>query len=892
MSDQDEQSRAQKAAQLTSPLSSSLSNLSSSSRSIPSNQDFHFFYNFPEFNQPVQEIANQSQLLLQSIGSSEIFNQPINFPDEVDISDAYDWLVDVNDNVFERMDVSFDEFSKARGENGEGDGNEGGFQLVYGKNKKKGDIVGGSAPASVKVKDRKEKSKVPFHVPTITKPQEEYKIVVNNANQPFQHVWLQKSEDSGRFIHPLDNLSVLDFVDKDIGDVEAVKPPSLEQTPFKLVEEVKDLKELAAKLKSVDEFAVDLEHNQYRSFLGLTCLMQISTRTEDFVVDTLKLRVQVGPYLREVFKDPTKKKIEILCGFNGTLAYICAICLTQDRYQNADWRVRPLPDEMLRYAREDTHYLLYIYDIMKIKLSSMPKESENSDTPLTEVYKRSYDVCRQLYEKELLSENSYLHIYGLQGAGLNAQQLAVVAGLCEWRDVIARADDESTGYVLPNRTLIEIAKQLPTTAAKLRRLLKSKHSYIERYMGPVLSIIQNSMQNAANFEAIAQKLKEERMEVASEETEVLVLDTSSNLKIPNVGRESVDGVDALVGTTMPHPPAYTQLKQEPPKVGSSVAELDRNGLGSFAHPGEAIASENKEASHISTLSSSGLSRDLNACKSPSARVVTEAAVQALKKPNRGFGALLGNPKRKFGGEKKDKEAMKLEQIKSSVNLPFHSIFARDEQLKPVDVMKSEPNKPDLPFPSSFGSGEQTKPIIEESNRVTVVSQSEEPAPAARPDTEDIITLEDDIDEEEQNLGNLETANAPGEDGSAGSALEMGKQDETMSLSDLSTSFQECFHSANNNRKPGKPERSEEPSGFLQFQPFDFEAARKQIEFGEDAKEKSAGVDGNKRKPVNSGDKKKVSAVDRAQKDDGTKELSQGRRRSAFPATGNRSATFR
>lgn len=57
------------------------------------------------------------------------------------------------------------------------------------------------------------------------------------------------------------------------------------------------------------------------------------------------------------------------------------------------------------------------------------------------------------------------------------------------------------------------AKQLPTTAAKFRRLLKSKHSYIERYMGPVLSIIQNSMQNAANFEAIAQKLKEERMEV-------------------------------------------------------------------------------------------------------------------------------------------------------------------------------------------------------------------------------------------------------------------------------------------------------------------------------------------------------------------------------------------
>ncbi|KAL0315897.1 UNVERIFIED_CONTAM: protein RRP6-like 2, partial [Sesamum radiatum] len=46
-----------------------------------------------------------------------------------------------------------------------------------------------------------------------------------------------------------------------------------------------------------------------RSFQGLTCSMQISTRTEDFIIDTLRLRVQIGPHLREVFKDPTKRKV-------------------------------------------------------------------------------------------------------------------------------------------------------------------------------------------------------------------------------------------------------------------------------------------------------------------------------------------------------------------------------------------------------------------------------------------------------------------------------------------------------------------------------------------------------------------------------------------------------
>jgi len=31
----------------------------------------------------------------------------------------------------------------------------------------------------------------------------------------------------------------------------------------------------------------------------------------------------------------------------------------------ADWRIRPIPAEMLKYAREDTHYLLFIYDKMR-----------------------------------------------------------------------------------------------------------------------------------------------------------------------------------------------------------------------------------------------------------------------------------------------------------------------------------------------------------------------------------------------------------------------------------------------------------------------------------------------------------------------------------------------
>ncbi|KAI9127912.1 hypothetical protein K1719_000905 [Acacia pycnantha] len=82
------------------------------------------------------------------------------------------------------------------------------------------------------------------------------------------------------------------------------------------LEEVKDLKELGA----VQEFAVDLEHNHYRSFQGLTCLMQISTRTEYFVIDTLELRIYVGLYLRKFFKDPTRRKV--MHGADGDVRWL------------------------------------------------------------------------------------------------------------------------------------------------------------------------------------------------------------------------------------------------------------------------------------------------------------------------------------------------------------------------------------------------------------------------------------------------------------------------------------------------------------------------------------------------------------------------------------------
>ncbi|KAL5720609.1 hypothetical protein ACHQM5_013262 [Ranunculus cassubicifolius] len=843
----------------TSTLSSSISKLSNTSRGIPSGEDFHFYYNFNEFKSPIKEIIQKSESTLKLIGSNTSLwdGKDLNFPDELD--EAYDWLVNVNDEIFEKFDFCVDEFDKARKleeENGKSRGSgssivdDDGFQVVGRRNKggNRKDAAVESSPKSMGRDARTSSSvrpRVPFHVPSIVRPQSQFKIVVDNSNEKFEHVWLEKSEDEERFVHPLESFSERDFIDKEAGNVEPVKPHPLLSTKFMLVEEVKDLKILAAKLQDVNEFAVDLEHNQYRSFQGLTCLMQISTRTEDFVVDTLKLHAHVGPHLRELFKDPSKKKVmhgadrDILwlqrdfgiyvCNLFDTgqasrvlklernsleylLLHFCGVTANKE-YQNADWRVRPIPDEMLRYAREDTHYLLYIYDLMRVRLLEESTDSENVNALLLEVYKRSYDVCTQLYEKDIQTDTSYLHIYGVQGADLNSEQLAVVSGLCEWRDHVARAEDESTGFILPNKAVLEIARQMPLTASKLRRVLNSRHSYLERNLGSVVNVIKKSIENASNFEDIAEQLHKARVE----------METSRNTEVAD------NEPEALMDTEFPTEVEEHTNGEMPLKATSSTVECGTGGEKSMDisdEVGDVKKEVNNQDSPKNLFSHAG-------------QVSGEATVQVLKKPSRAFGALFGKSasKRKICSD--PKVDVKVEQIKSSVTLPFQTFSSTIQQSEPKTTSTTSP----------------TEPVSMETDSKSL---------------EDIISLQPESNGNESPDEQMEETTT---------TTTTGEQ-RPMSLSELSTGFQNCYK---------KAEKIKEAEYVLQLKPFDYAAAREEMRFGERREEIVIGEDG--KKTVEHSKERKKKSNSRVKKDEGPKEFQGARRRMAFPPSGNRSATY-
>lgn len=62
-------------------------------------------------------------------------------------------------------------------------------------------------------------------------------------------------------------------------------------------------------LKRAKEIAVDLEHHETHSYIGLVSLMQISTRDQDWIVDTLKPWRTDLQVLNEVFTDPNIVKV-------------------------------------------------------------------------------------------------------------------------------------------------------------------------------------------------------------------------------------------------------------------------------------------------------------------------------------------------------------------------------------------------------------------------------------------------------------------------------------------------------------------------------------------------------------------------------------------------------
>lgn len=277
---------------------------------------------------------------------------------------------------------------------------------------------------------------------------------------------------------------------------ECIPSKSWDNTDAIWIDKVESLDSMITDLKKATAIAVDLEHHDYRSYYGIVCLMQISTRDTDYLIDTIALREDLRN-LNEIFANP-----HILKVFHGafmdiiwlqrdlglyvvslfdtyhaskaiglprhSLAYLLekfANFKTSKKYQLADWRVRPLSKSMNAYARADTHFLLNIYDQLRNKLIEENKlagvlfESRN-------VAKRRFEYSK--FRPKFPSSSVYSPIEKVDvwrtlmyQYNIPPQKDELVKRLYEWRDMISRRDDESPRYVMSNQLLVALVDHAP-----------------------------------------------------------------------------------------------------------------------------------------------------------------------------------------------------------------------------------------------------------------------------------------------------------------------------------------------------------------------------------------------------------------------------------------------
>ena len=126
---------------------------------------------------------------------------------------------------------------------------------------------------------------------------------------------------------------------------------------------------------------------------------------------------------------------------------------------------------MMRYAREDTHYLIYIYDCLRRDIIKKAIEENASPTNyLKSVFEKSKDISLKVYVKNQGLNKRNFMLLSRNRAILSNRKYKALEQLIEWRDSISRQEDESHHYILPNNLMFKIVDMFPLSVSEVKAL--------------------------------------------------------------------------------------------------------------------------------------------------------------------------------------------------------------------------------------------------------------------------------------------------------------------------------------------------------------------------------------------------------------------------------------
>ena len=236
--------------------------------------------------------------------------------------------------------------------------------------------------------------------------------------------------------------------------------------------------------------ALDTEFLREKTYYPKLCLLQIATPDVVACIDPIALD-DLSPLLEIIFDESITKvmhsgrqDMEIFYNLHGKPpspvfdTQIAALLLgyaDQIGYANlvkemlgieldklhtrADWSLRPLTADQLKYAADDVVYLADIYLKMTAQLTEMGRLAWLSD-----------DFAR-LASPGLYGNppgQAWLKVKG--GNRLKGASLSVLQALADWRETTAQQKDRPKGWILRDDALLDIARHRPSSMEALGKI--------------------------------------------------------------------------------------------------------------------------------------------------------------------------------------------------------------------------------------------------------------------------------------------------------------------------------------------------------------------------------------------------------------------------------------
>jgi ribonuclease D len=270
---------------------------------------------------------------------------------------------------------------------------------------------------------------------------------------------------------------------------------------------------LMASIGRVDRIAIDTEGASFHRFVDRIYLIQLSTRDVTAVIDPLTagdlpalgavladrsvevvlhdadydlrlLHQDYGWHPTNIFDTRIAAQLLGIPAFGlGALVEKYLGIRLEKKHQRADWSMRPLPQDMLEYAQEDTRYLLRLRDLIGADLERLGR---------MEWAREEFDLLEGTRWAEEDESLAFMRIKGARD--LTRRELAVLGELAQWRDSKAAELDRAVFRVMANEVLLELARTAPTREEQLLGIKGMPRSLAQRASREILDAVARGME--------------------------------------------------------------------------------------------------------------------------------------------------------------------------------------------------------------------------------------------------------------------------------------------------------------------------------------------------------------------------------------------------------------